>query len=302
MLKLRTPFLFLLFPLVFTAVDSAYAQSEPVQAVISKENQPPVLVVNAQAPVSASNAPSTIMETLELPTDFQQTAALYSLLGNSNVAELKQFVAEAKTIPDSNDRRAGLSIIYGRFAELDPQLALTHLLSADVSNSRNIIYSMFFSWSKLDLTAAIKQCRSLSGPKHQQIATRAILTAQRDKGMIELEQIAQRLGPMAVAMMGNMKVQSLAEQAKTNPQVAIKEALEIEDSQQRDQAVNMIAKQWATEDPIAALEYSESMESGQEQREFRSVPQAQRRCSLLVPWSAPTLAPSAPLGYSTPRC
>lgn len=268
MLNLRFILLCLLIPLFCIVFDSAYAEQEPKQVVDATENQPSVATTKAVAPTSAG-APTTILEILKLPTGFEQTAALYALLSKSGIAELKQLLLETKSIENSNDRRIGFDIIYGRFADLDPLQALSHLLSSNVGYSRQALSSMFVSWSKRNLTEAINQCRSLSNTNHQLIAINAILKAHQDKGLNELEQIAEQLGSLSGAALETIKLQKLTKLAQSNPQAAMEKVLETKNPSRRGGLLSMVALKWAAQDPIAALEYAEDMEPGPERIGFR---------------------------------
>ena len=265
MLKFR-PALLLLFIFCITMAVSVYGESKSAEhADVSTASVKSAHIANT--PVAN---PTTIAETLSLPSDFQQTAALYKLLTNSGIEELKRFVIEAQEIEDSNDRKTGLSIIYGRFADIDPEAALNHVIDADISDPRNIVWSIFFSWSKVDLDEAIEQCNDIPSPNHRRTCVQAILTAQRDKKLEEREEIAGRLGPEGASILVSLKSRRLGSLAETNPMAALEEVQAMKDQSQKSEFLYLIAQKWATVDPEAALEYSETMKAGLEKREFQA--------------------------------
>ena len=223
----------------------------------------------AHAAPGPSQEPRTILETLSLPTDFQQTAALYRLLSQSDMDALTRFIDEAKTIQNPRDRDVALFIIYGRLADLDPHQALSHLMNSGAANVRNTVWSVFFSWSKVVLDDAIETCNQLTNPAYRSAAIDAIFAAHLEWNTSELTRLAERLGPDADRVLKTITGRRLVEMAGTNPKRAMDEALAEADPDFRRDWLSQIGVIWAESDPVAAYEYSLGMEDGREKASFR---------------------------------
>jgi hypothetical protein len=254
--------------IVLTTLFSCVCAAEPTEPANAA-----ALQQAAAAPAHASPGPSqeprTILETLSLPTDFQQTAALYRLLSQADVDALTRFIDEAKTIQNPRDRDVALFIIYGRLADLDPHQALSHLMNSGAANVRNTVRSVFFSWSKVALDDAIETCNQLENPAYRSAAIDAIFAAHLEWSTSDLARLAERLGPDADRVLKTITGRRLVEMSQTNPKRAMDEALAETDPDFRREWLSQIGVAWAESDPVAAYEYSLGMEDGQDKASFQ---------------------------------
>jgi len=254
--------------IVLTTLFSCVCAAEPTDPADAAALQQAVAAPAHAAP-GQSQEPRTILETLSLPTDFQQTAALYRLLSQADVDALTRFIDEAKTIQNPRDRDVALFIIYGRLADLDPHQALSHLMNSGVENVRNKVWSVFFSWSKIELDDAIETCNQLTSPDFRVAAIDAIFAAHLEWNTSELARLAERLGPDADRVLKSITGKRLVEMSRTNPKRAMDEALAETDSDVRRDWLSQIGVIWAESDPVAAYEYSLGMEDGKEKVYFQ---------------------------------
>lgn len=283
-LKLRTDTL--LAALVAAVAGFAVAQwlssepVEPAQPVAEVPAAPPeepdpeiVLPVRVAPEKTASQSifdnleSQTVLTLLELPTDFLQTAALYALVGRSDIPAIKGHIEDAYKVPKSGDRTAALTIIYLRFSEIDPEGALRHLLDSGYPDSAPILFGMFNGWAKYDLDGALKRMALLERPADQEVASRAIMQAHSDASPEVIQQIAGRLPGRENALNG--AASAILIQARTDPVGALAAAEAIQDATTRLSLISRIAMQWAQTDASAALAYSGNLKNSRERRQYR---------------------------------
>ena len=68
----------------------------------------------------------TLADTLAFETDFDQTVALYTLLERADEEVVVDLIQEADSISPPSQRVAALSIIFSKYATIDPYRALEH--------------------------------------------------------------------------------------------------------------------------------------------------------------------------------
>lgn len=209
----------------------------------------------------------TVLTLLELPTDFLQTAALYALVGRSDIPAIKGHIEDAYKVPKSGDRTAALTIIYLRFSEIDPEGALQHLLDSGYPDRASVLFGMFNGWAKYDLEGALKRMAMLRRPADQEMASRAIMQAHSDASPEVIQQIAGRLPGRENALNG--AASAILAQARTDPAGAIAAAESIQDATTRLSLISRIAMQWAQVDASAALAHSGNLKNARERQQFR---------------------------------
>lgn len=225
-------------------------------------NAPPPLEVYAPPPkLSAAEVAThrenayremtTMDDVLELPNDFTQTEALYALAGRANERDLDRLIGEATRIADRFDRRAALQILYSRYAELDPHAALAHLAALNLDIDTQVIGTLFQSWAKEDVNAAIAAANAMDNLSRRRAAGNAILQtfAQTDPG---------RLDEVAARLQGNFDTdhfhaQAIALSANHAPRLALEQALALPTQGARHRAVYQVARVWARNDPGGAF-------------------------------------------------
>ncbi len=214
-----------------------------------------------------SYAGMTPLELLSLPTDFEQTAALYTIAQRANQATLKGFIDNAMDIAMEGERSAALSILFMRYSDLNPQAALDDYYALGLQGNSNILYPMFSSWAKADIETAIARVDGLLNPADQHTAKRAIMRANASAEPEQLERIAKQLGETVATI----SPQAVAARARTEPQAAMRTALGLKDLGARANALRGIANVWAQRDSAAALAFSQSMAKGRERSAFREM-------------------------------
>jgi hypothetical protein len=152
---------------------------------------------------------TTIKEMLRLPSDFDQTEALYVIAGRSDSAAVQDLIDQANRIADLSDRRAALSILFSRLTDIDPESAVAiagHAFAGDQS----VEASVWRSWARHDLDGALEAARKLVPESRKVAAAQSIYGAYGFLGNDITEYIEQVLGVPPSRWIRTQYIQSLA--------------------------------------------------------------------------------------------
>ena len=105
----------------------------------------------------------TLADTLAFETDFDQTVALYTLLERADEAVVVDLVQQTDSISPPSQRAAALSIIFSRYAHIDPYRALKHAKNLEEHLYVRMLPSIFHSWSRTNLEEALSAAETLEG-------------------------------------------------------------------------------------------------------------------------------------------
>lgn len=153
---------------------------------------------------------TTVEQILALPSDFDQTEALYVIAGRSNSAQLQHLIDQANRVADASDRRAGLGILFARLSDIDPQSALAMAGRMPYAAEQSIEASVWRSWGRLDLAAALQAASELTPLSRKSRAAQAIYGAYGYAGNDITEHIEAVLGVKPGRRVLSLYVQSLA--------------------------------------------------------------------------------------------
>lgn len=199
----------------------------------------------------------SVEQILALPGDFAQTEALYVVAGRADARGVQRLIAEMDGVKDPADRRAGLRILFSRYAELDPAGAVALSRAGRFAADASLEATVWQTWARRDLDAAIDAAAALpQGGRREQAAQTIARSAMRDESA-GLERVDSRLGGVDTA---KLPIRSLADRAVLAPRDAIAEAMTLPSSGQRQRALALIGTTLARGDPEAALEYSAAIE------------------------------------------
>lgn len=222
-----------------------------------------VTVSQAPPPVPAACASAyegmTPVDLLALPTDFEQTAALYAMAQQADVETLKGHINDTLSIAVAGERAAALSILFSRFADLDPAESLAHYNELDLQGQSGILFPMFSGWAKNDLTAAIERAKTVTNPADRRTADRAILQANASAPAEELEWIASQLGRSG-QISNRASNEALARRAQTEPEAAARTAMALQNPQARMESLAWVVNTWAERDADAAIAFVRGLE------------------------------------------
>lgn len=209
----------------------------------------------------------SIEDTLALPGDFAQTEALYVLAGRASSAEVQELIHEANRIADPTDRNAALSILFLRLAELDPLSALTLARMPGFSKNRSLESTIWRTWSKLDLDAALAAANDLPMPGDRDQAAQTILAAYGYLGNATTDRIEAELGVRANS---NSRARYLFNIADRSPAEAI-EWVESLPAAQQLEAVRWLAGYLARRDSAQMLAYADLLRNPAHRRLFEEM-------------------------------
>ena len=163
----------------------------------------------------------SLMEISSLGSDFEQSLALYTLLANADEAGLERYIAQALSISSTNQRNAALSIIYGRYAAINPTKALERALAMvqlSVQEKALLVRSIFNEWTVGDIEGAVAAIESLP-PQFKVAAASAVMWRSDDLPLDQRQRLAERIGP-SDAWTANVVNSMRGEAFRLNPRAA----------------------------------------------------------------------------------
>lgn len=198
-----------------------------------------------------ASPPRTLTEILRLPGEFTQTAALYRLVAEADAAAVEALVDQAESLPPGSDRRAALSILYARYADLDPTAALAHLRRRGDDVSLAGLRAVFGGWARSDLEAATAAAAEL--PARLRVPAGTAMLISRDDLSVEARRdLAQRLDLEDV--LPRIAMMQTVEQGVQDPRAAWQAALGAGGGSMSQARLSAVAQAWARQDPVAAME------------------------------------------------
>jgi hypothetical protein len=208
-----------------------------------------------QASAAVSLPARSVAEVLALPTDFSRTHAAYALATQADELALLALIDDAKRVERRSDRLALIAILMGRYGEIDPVRALSHIADSDLENKPSLVYRVVHSWSKVDLDAAIEALSRLDGEQGMAAAD-AILAAHADADPAVLADVRARLAEPAVA--ASVSPQMVLRTATIDPAAALAEASRL-GGQDRLAIILSIGGMWARTAPEQAFAHSRTI-------------------------------------------
>lgn len=200
--------------------------------------------IDPSTPAQTEIHPS-LAEVAALDDDFERNAALYELLADAGVAEIEELLAEVEALDPAPHRPDLARVPYIRFAVLDPEAAVDHLIARTYKSTW--VRAVFRAWAHADLDAAVARAATLDGDA-KLLATQAILELEIPDW--QREDVAARLGG------GHILASIQADEdlrGRTDFAGAWQEALSVADPRQRLQRLGEVIDAWAQQDPGAAM-------------------------------------------------
>ncbi len=208
---------------------------------VSPSSVPPLSSVpDAAAPLR------TLTAILGVPSDFEQAVLLYNLIRSADAQFLDGLLTEADTLRPRREGEAAKSIIYGRYAEVDPAGALARITSRGGREER-FLSRLFRAWAKHDLDGALAAAETLE-EAHRRQAGAAILSVTEHLHEDRRFEIAESLS--AQETLQRMRAE---ENLEVDPALAWRDAVASERGPAREQALLHIAHSWLARDPENAM-------------------------------------------------
>ncbi len=218
---------------------------------------------SANMPTSDSLSPQYLADVWARRSQFERILGLYDLMREMDAPALVNLLEEASTLSGAEYMQA-TTIIIGRLAELDADLALDTALADSTLAQTTWISTIFATLARSDVSAAQAGLERLP-PGLRRLAESSMAMATNTQPAFANAASTSTLafGSISItaptgAMLGiNRAPQGLP--ADKNLPSAWQDALNIENRQQRLFALHQIASQWALSDPQAALTASEAV-------------------------------------------
>lgn len=209
----------------------------------------------ATAAAAPRQVPGTIREIMNLHGDFAQSVALYVLAASRDRKGIEQLLEEAESIGRGSERRAAASILYQRFAELDPAAAVEHMMSREAVLDPSWLYGVFYSWARTDLDSALARAATLDD-RNRQMAGTAIVRSRDDLPANEREALGSKLN-LHVAVRDPSTFDLRSPKAAER---AWQTALAIGNRDARQSELYRITHDWVRHDPQAAIRAIDSLQ------------------------------------------
>ena len=225
------------------------SQSEKFVTRISPDVAP---VARAPASRGAFENVRTLADTMAFEADFDQTIAIHLLLAHADEALVLDLLRQAETISPPSQKEAAFSIIFSKYAALDPARALAKAEGLPQRLHQRALMNIFHEWSRNDLDSALLAAESLEGAQRQ-TAGYVILTSRDDLAPSRRAEIAEQFNQQRQLAMMNQQL--WLERALEDPRSAWQELLDSTDPEQQTwQARSSVAHAWIREEGIEVLD------------------------------------------------
>ena len=223
---------------------------------------------------SAFRSVRSLADTLAFETDFDQTVALYTLLEHADEALVLGLIQQTESISPPSQRIAALSIIFSKYAHIDPYRALEHAKNLEEHVYFRMLPSIFHSWSRSSLEEALLAAETLEGNLPWS-AGYIILTSRDDLEPNRRTEIAARFNLQRE--LGEFNRQAWLRDHLQDPRKAWQESLRSTDPKLHTRTTRgAIARAWITKEGLDVL--SEIITTLPDEKEQRSL------VSSLLPW------------------
>lgn len=211
----------------------------------------------------------TIQDIAQLESDFDRNISLYLLLANADRDALETYIRQSISLSSANHRNTVLSVIFGRYAALDPQIAVDQALAIiqlTLDERDALVKAIFNEWAIADLNAAAIAVDEL--PQSFKFhAANAVMRRSDDLTTQQREALAQRIGPSEVWIA--MTIKNIALEAiKAEPRNAYYERIRESSHNIEFQSDLLgIAHHWfALDGPVVLREIYESTDNQKTRR------------------------------------
>ena len=235
------------------SVDSNLFLQKPLTPIVAEKTIS--VVATQQLREEYYQSINTISEVLSLPSLFTQQEALYMIAGRADKIQLQLLIQDAAAIANTQQRSTHLQILVVRLTEIDPQTAANIAVDAYQNKDYSLLHYVFQHWGELNLEAAITSANKLKDRYQKNTAAQGVLASIEISDVQLITEVSKRLGieTSEEQYVGN----ALVEKAIKDPESALQEAMLMPQSYERDNALQGVIDNWATQDPQQAFTYVE---------------------------------------------
>ncbi|MDE0007831.1 MAG: hypothetical protein OXS50_06090 [Gammaproteobacteria bacterium] len=223
-----------------------------MQMAPTKLAEPAPAAPHAPAPASpaAPRPPQTatplaLADIAAIGNDFERNTRLYALAKDADRRRIEELLAAARNLPTSFWRNDISRLLYVRFASIDPEAAVAHVL--DGLHQPSWLATVFRAWAHADFDAALERAATLE-PEDRAIAAQSLL--EMDLAPWQRQQIAEQLDAQRILA----QVLTREDLAFGTPEQAWTRALSAPADGARNRLLNNAGRAWARANPQAALE------------------------------------------------
>ena len=223
----------LVFSIVWLANSGTNVPTETAQLAIAgvepmRDSRPTQTPNKTRETTPANPNVVSLADTLKFESDFDQTVALYNLLAGADEKLVKDLLVQTQDISHESQRHAAISIIYARYAAINPKNALEHAQNSDDIDIGIPLINIFQHWSRSNLSQASEAIKSLD-PQLQRSAVETILYARDD---LTIEQRIALLDDLDMAdVNADLRNTLVLQSAREDPRSAWQEALSVIDQE-----------------------------------------------------------------------
>ena len=207
--------------------------------------------VSKRVPTNEFLSVRSLADTLAFESDFDQTVALYTLLAHADEAVVLDLIQKADSISPSSQKAAALSIIFSKYANIDPYRALKHAELLEEHFYYRMIPRIFHSWSRTNLEESLAAADALEGNRRR-TAGHVILTSRDDLDPNGRSEIAARFNLQRE--LAEINRQEWLREYSKEPRVAWQKSIRSTDQKlQTPNTRAAIARAWITKEGLGVL-------------------------------------------------
>ena len=191
----------------------------------------------------AQTAFTTLAAITSVASHFEQTAMLHNLLRTADRSTVERLLDEATGLRPPSESHAAKRIIYARYAELDPLVAVDRALGEQGAAGQMLLRHVFTAWAKHDFHAALAHTETLP-PVQRAAAAASVLQTREDLPV-------DHLGTLSLEQ--QLALMESGEPPQGDPARAWQTALAEPAGAGRMMKLRRIAQHWVRIDPRQAL-------------------------------------------------
>ncbi|MCY4657507.1 MAG: hypothetical protein OXC80_11920 [Gammaproteobacteria bacterium] len=194
----------------------------------ARESRPTQTPIKTRVASQADSNVVSLGDTLKFESDFDQTVALYNLLAGADEELVKDLLVQTREISKVSQRHAAISIIYARYAAINPKNALEHAQNFDDIEIRVPLRTIFHHWARSNLSQASEAVKALD-PRLRRSAVQTMLYARDDLPVGQREALLDDLDMSY--MKADLRMELALQSAREDPRSAWQEVLSVLDKE-----------------------------------------------------------------------
>ena len=225
---------------------------QPTERFVTRITPDAEPVSRAPATKGAFENVRTLADTMAFEADFDQTIAIHLLLANADEAFVLDLLKQAESISPPSQKEAAFSIIFSKYAALDPARALAKAEGLPLRLHQRALMNIFHEWSRNDLDSALLAAESLEGAQRQS-AGYVILSSRDDLAPSRRAEIAEQFNQQR--QLATLNRQAWIDKVSEDPRSVWQETLNSTNADLNTlQFKSMIGHAWIKEEGTEVLD------------------------------------------------